>query len=155
MDKNQRTSAYARGVLARRTNELDARVGNRLKLRRTVLGMSQEALADRLGISWQQLQKYEAGINRISASRLVQLAEILRTDFSWFLRAENDAGPSEAERPANDQRRQSEQYSTPSRDEISSLLAAYSSISDMKVRGKAVELIQLLASADGRQHGRQ
>lgn len=59
---------------SRRGDEIDAYVGARIALRRAALGLSQTALAERLGISFQQLQKYETGANRISASRLHRLA---------------------------------------------------------------------------------
>lgn len=58
-------------------NPIDAHVGGQVKLRRTVVGMSQTELANRLGITFQQVQKYENGANRISASRLYLIAEVL------------------------------------------------------------------------------
>lgn len=68
----------------RKANEIDALVGKRLRLRRVMLGISQDELARRLGLTFQQVQKYELGTNRISASRLYQLAEILDTTVAWF-----------------------------------------------------------------------
>jgi len=62
---------------SRSPDAVDAFVGTRIALRRAALGLSQTALAERLGISFQQVQKYEAGINRISASRLHHVARIL------------------------------------------------------------------------------
>ena len=61
-----------------RANSVDVRVGNRLRLRRTALGVSQEELGRRLNLTFQQIQKFEAGSNRISASYLFEIAKILR-----------------------------------------------------------------------------
>jgi transcriptional regulator with XRE-family HTH domain len=67
-----------------RANELDAHVGGRMRLRRTLLGLSQEKLAGALGITFQQVQKYERGINRVGASRLYDLSRILDVPVSFF-----------------------------------------------------------------------
>ncbi|CAN5889563.1 hypothetical protein BH11PSE1_BH11PSE1_10590 [soil metagenome] len=64
---------------------LDVAVGMRLRLRRKAIGVSQSVLADRLGVSFQQVQKYERGANRISASTLIRAAEALETPAAWFL----------------------------------------------------------------------
>lgn len=63
---------------------VDIFVGNRARVRRILLGMSQESVAAHLGISFQQLQKYENGTNRISASRLFDLAHALQIDIGYF-----------------------------------------------------------------------
>ena len=65
-------------------NSVDGYVGSRLRLRRTLLGYSQEKLADSLGITFQQVQKYERGTNRISASRLYKLSQILDVPVTYF-----------------------------------------------------------------------
>lgn len=66
-------------------NPVDVRVGARLRARRRELGMSQEALGDAVGITFQQIQKYEKGANRVSASRLQQFANIMKVPVaSWF-----------------------------------------------------------------------
>jgi len=65
-------------------NRIDVHVGQQIKSRRAGLGMSQEALAARAGISFQQVQKYEKGINRVSASRLYQFSIILEVPISYF-----------------------------------------------------------------------
>lgn len=65
-------------------NPIDAHVGAQVKLRRAVVGMSQTELANRLGITFQQVQKYEKGANRISASRLYLIAEILNVTVQSF-----------------------------------------------------------------------
>lgn len=63
---------------------VDIHVGARLRTRRTLLGMSQEKLAEAIGLTFQQVQKYEMGKNRISASRLYQFAQILDVSISYF-----------------------------------------------------------------------
>jgi transcriptional regulator with XRE-family HTH domain len=63
---------------------IDCYVGNQIRLRRMVLGMSQTALGDALGITFQQIQKYEKGMNRVSASRLHRLAEVLKVAPTFF-----------------------------------------------------------------------
>ena len=65
-------------------NPIDIFVGNRIRIRRNFLGMSQEKLAALLGIAFQQIQKYEKGINRVGASRLWDISNILRTEISYF-----------------------------------------------------------------------
>ena len=63
---------------------IDIHVGNRVRLRRVLLGMSQEDLASRLGITFQQVQKYERGLNRISGSRLYDISKILQANIDYF-----------------------------------------------------------------------
>lgn len=63
---------------------VDIYVGNRVRLRRMLLGLSQESLASRLGITFQQLQKYERGLNRISSSRLYDISKLLQVDIDYF-----------------------------------------------------------------------
>ncbi|MBC7907014.1 MAG: helix-turn-helix domain-containing protein [Rhodospirillaceae bacterium] len=65
-------------------NPIDAHVGARVRLRRTLLGMSQEKLGEALGLSFQQVQKYERGGNRVGASRLFDLSRILDVPVSFF-----------------------------------------------------------------------
>jgi len=68
----------------RRSNAVDAHVGERVRMRRKLLGVSQDQLADSLGLTFQQVQKYERGANRISASKLFRIAEILNIDVAYF-----------------------------------------------------------------------
>ena len=63
---------------------VDMHVGRRVKARRMLLGMTQEELADQLGVTFQQVQKYEKGVNRVSASRLLQLSNVLRVPVQYF-----------------------------------------------------------------------
>ncbi len=71
-------------------NPIDAHVWGRVKLRRGLLSMSQTALANKLGITFQQVQKYEKGANRIGASRLYQISEILNVPVEFFFKDVSD-----------------------------------------------------------------
>ncbi|MCC7348138.1 MAG: helix-turn-helix transcriptional regulator [Variibacter sp.] len=78
-------------------NPIDKHVGSRVRMRRMMLGMSQEKLGDALGLTFQQVQKYEKGTNRIGASRLQQIAQILQVPVSFFFEgAPHDGTPTEA-----------------------------------------------------------
>lgn len=68
----------------RATTAVDSRIGERVRERRVLLGLAQEQLAASLGVSFQQLQKYELGTNRVSASRLYQIAHIMNVPIMWF-----------------------------------------------------------------------
>ena len=68
----------------KKPNPVDTHVGSRVRLRRTMLGMSQEKLGEALGITFQQIQKYEKGSNRIGASRLQRISEVLNVAISFF-----------------------------------------------------------------------
>jgi transcriptional regulator with XRE-family HTH domain len=83
MAKRQRKSS---GRMASKgyPNPIDVHVGNRIRLRRTLLGMSQTVLAEAIGLTFQQVQKYERGTNRVSSSRLVDMANALDVDISYF-----------------------------------------------------------------------
>ena len=78
------------------TNRIDLHVGKRIRRRRRLLGMTQQALAEQIGIRFQQIQKYECGANRVSASRLFELAEALNMPIQYFYEglSENDQDSS-------------------------------------------------------------
>jgi transcriptional regulator with XRE-family HTH domain len=80
-------------------NFVDKHVGSRVRMRRMLIGMSQEKLGEALGITFQQIQKYEKGTNRISASRLQQIASVLGVTISFFYEgvATEEAGSGFAE----------------------------------------------------------
>ncbi|MCH9765099.1 MAG: helix-turn-helix transcriptional regulator [Alphaproteobacteria bacterium] len=78
----EQTGASARGT--RRPNPIDTHVGSRVRMRRMLLGMSQEKLGDHLGLTFQQVQKYEKGVNRIGASRLYDMARVLGVPVQFF-----------------------------------------------------------------------
>lgn len=85
-------------------NPIDKHVGSRVRMRRMMLGMSQEKLGDALGLTFQQVQKYEKGTNRIGASRLQQISDILQVPVSFFFEgapsAQGQATPGMGESPS-------------------------------------------------------
>jgi transcriptional regulator with XRE-family HTH domain len=82
----------------RSPNPVDLHVGTRIRMRRKLLGISQERLADDLGLTFQQVQKYERGANRVSASKLYEIARSLKTSIAYFFEGLADpANPSEGE----------------------------------------------------------
>lgn len=78
--------------MAKRTDLIDKHVGNRVRMRRLMLKMTQEKLGDELGLTFQQVQKYEKGTNRISASRLQYLSRILDVPVPFFFEGLPSAG---------------------------------------------------------------
>src|SRR5262245_61793694 len=82
--------------LKRKPNATDIRIGMRMRLRRIECDLSQQHIADQLGLSFQQVQKYEKGINRIGASRMQQIAAILKVPPAYFFEGlPSDGGPPE------------------------------------------------------------
>lgn len=82
MRKNSMVSV--RGKKGNKPNPVDVFVGSRMKLRRTILGFSQHKTAQKLGLTVQQYQKYEKGANRVGASRLFDIAQVLQTSIGFF-----------------------------------------------------------------------
>ncbi len=137
-------------------NPIDVHVGARLRARRTLLGLSQAALGDTMGISFQQLQKYETGGNRISASRLYDVSKLLDVDIGYFF--DEMARAIESESPARLSRQKSKRLPRKppkSEDplhkrETLEFVRAYYRIIDPKIRGHVRKLIQTTASASSR-----
>jgi transcriptional regulator with XRE-family HTH domain len=129
---------------SRRANPIDVHVGSRVRLRRMLLGMSQEKLGEHLGLTFQQIQKYEKGINRIGASRLFDLARVLGVPVQFFYEelptAESEKLTGFGERPA-------ESYAVEflgSREGLE-LNKAFARITDPRVRRSIVELVRAFA----------
>jgi transcriptional regulator with XRE-family HTH domain len=121
-------------------NQIDKHIGSRVRARRIMLGMSQEKLADALGLTFQQVQKYEKGVNRIGASRLLHMASILDVNIEFFfegvpgLRAggfSNDSLMAE--------------FLT--RSESDRLVRGFLKLKDDEARRKVADLVDWLASA--------
>jgi transcriptional regulator with XRE-family HTH domain len=130
----------------RAPNPVDVHVGSRVRLRRVLLGMSQEKLADQLGLTFQQVQKYEKGTNRISASRLQQISRILEVPISYFYDELPGDLPSEGflDAPAPDF-----VVDFLSNAESLQLMKAFVRIADGRVRRKVVDLVRAIAGEDG------
>jgi len=123
-------------------NPIDQQVGARLRMQRMLVGMSQEKLGDALGVTFQQIQKYEKGSNRISASTLKQIASVLNVQPSFFLEDASPRGgaPGFAE-PASG----SYVVEFLSTAEGVELNRAFSSIRDAKIRKGVLDFVVLLA----------
>jgi transcriptional regulator with XRE-family HTH domain len=79
-----------------RANDADRHVGGRIRERRIMLGLSQQQLAQMIGVTYQQAHKYERGLNRISAGRLYEIAQVLSVPISWFFEGMHaESGPAE------------------------------------------------------------
>jgi transcriptional regulator with XRE-family HTH domain len=132
----------------RRSTSVDAYVGRRLKQRREDMNMSQEKLAEMLGISFQQVQKYERGLNRVGASRLFQLCGIMGVDSSFFFDGLSPTPvPGVAEASSElDTLSTAALLAAPGALE---LLADYARLKSTSQRKKVLELIKLLADDDG------
>jgi len=130
----------------KKPNPVDIHVGGRIRLRRTMLGMSQEKLGDSLGITFQQIQKYEKGTNRVGASRLQNISSVLNVPISFFF--EDLQG---VENPTGLEEPNSTTYVVDflSSSEGLELNRSFVAISDPKVRRKIIELVKTLAATTG------
>lgn len=121
-------------------NPIDTHVGSRVRMRRTMLGLTQEKLGDALNLTFQQVQKYEKGTNRIGASRLHHIADILQVPVTFFF----EGGPSQSKGKGD----------APSPAYVSDFLAttdglaltkAFMQIKDAKLRRHIVNLVEEIA----------
>ena len=129
-------------------NPTDKHVGSRVRMRRMMLSMSQEKLGDALALTFQQVQKYEKGTNRIGASRLQQISQILQVPVSFFFEGAPAAvtiggqdGLSEAPSPAY----VADFLATP---DGLTLIKAFMKINDSKLRRRIVDLVEQIAGSD-------
>lgn len=135
-------------VTPRTATAVDAYIGTRMRDERTALGLSQEALGEKLGVSFQQVQKYEKGTNRIGASRLQQISQILQVPVSFFFEGAPTVGTAPRGEGFSD---------APSPAYVSDFLAtsdglaltkAFMRISDSKLRRRIVDLVEQIAVSD-------
>ena len=123
---------------------IDKYVGSRIRLRRTILGMSQEKLADQLGITFQQVQKYENGSNRVGASRLFAICNILGSQVSFFFDGYQDEKVKALKVAEADDGTVKEIDAHLSSRETVDLIKAYYAIKDKAVRKKVLDMIKSL-----------
>jgi len=127
-------------------NPIDKHVGSRVRMRRMMLSMSQEKLGDALGLTFQQVQKYEKGTNRIGASRLQQIANILQVPVAFFFEGAPDLsgrGPAGKDAPS----------ATYVADFLATsdglaLTKAFMRIDDPKLRRRIVDLVEQIAGEE-------
>lgn len=139
---------------SRRPNPIDVHVGSRVRFRRMLLGMSQEKLGEKLGLTFQQIQKYEKGINRIGASRLFDLAQVLGVPVQFFYEEApaSDAPTMMADGFAEKAAESSIVEFLRSRDGLE-LNKAFVRIPDAKARRAIVDLVRSLANDDHKDDG--
>jgi transcriptional regulator with XRE-family HTH domain len=141
-----------------RPSPIDVHVGSRVRLRRTLLGMSQERLGDALGLTFQQVQKYERGVNRVGASRLFDISRVLDVPISFFF---DDMPEGMNETPVSGPRgrmygfAEAQEPFSPGTDdhmnkrETLELVRAYYRITDPGVRKRMFDLMKSLAPSEG------
>jgi transcriptional regulator with XRE-family HTH domain len=134
-----------------RASPIDVHVGTRVRLRRTLLGMSQEKLGEALGLTFQQIQKYERGVNRIGASRLFDLARVLDVPIGFFFDDMSpELGGNAVTRSRGGafgfaERQEGFEDDTLHRRETLELVRAYYRITDPSVRKRVFDLIKTLS----------
>ena len=129
---------------------IDIHVGARLRMRRNLVGLSQDQLAKSLGLTFQQIQKYERGVNRMGSSRLFQISRLLAVPVSFFF---EDIAPTPRQGSAEDEQASLEGSSSPEtsdyavlqKRETLELVRAYYRIQDPKQRRKVYELIRSMS----------
>ncbi|AGF74042.1 transcriptional regulator [Bartonella australis AUST/NH1] len=127
----------------KKPDPIDVYVGTRIRLRRNILGLTQEKLGEKLGITFQQVQKYEKGTNRVGASRLQAIAEIMDVPVSYFFDKGTSAKPVEGFSEDD-----SNFMDFCSSSEGIQLMRAFTNISDSKVRRKIIDLAKALSEED-------
>jgi transcriptional regulator with XRE-family HTH domain len=120
-------------------NPIDVHVGKRIRMRRLFLGMNQETLASALGLTFQQVQKYEGGANRVSASRLSAVADVLGVPISFFF-GDMQTGDSTQTTEEQEARERME------RPETIELVRHYYAISDSQVRQQFLDMVKSIAA---------
>jgi transcriptional regulator with XRE-family HTH domain len=128
-------------------NPVDKYVGSRVRMRRIMLGMSQEKLGDALGLTFQQIQKYEKGTNRVGASRIQQISEILQIPVSFLF----EGGPSGTTSAESFREGTSPAYVSDflATSEGLALTRAFTRITDGKLRRSIVEMVEQIAAREG------
>src|ERR1700742_957101 len=138
---SDQTIRFVCRVPKKQANPVDIQVGNRVRIRRMLIGMSQERLGELLGLTFQQVQKYEKGVNRIGAGRLFEVARILGVPIDYFYEgvtnqtaggfAENEASPPVMEFVSSGEGLQ--------------LSLAFMKIKDPKLRKRVLDLVKQMA----------
>jgi transcriptional regulator with XRE-family HTH domain len=139
-----------------RADVIDAHVGRRLRLRRNLLGLSQEKLAESIGLTFQQVQKYERGVNRVSASKLFYISQALHVPVSFFfedMSADYPTSQEDHDVSLHDASTTTYQDDPMQREETLQLVRAYYRLGDKDVRHKMLQFLEALGT--GNQHLRK
>jgi transcriptional regulator with XRE-family HTH domain len=129
-------------VPKKQANPIDIQVGNRVRIRRMLIGMSQERLGDLLGLTFQQVQKYEKGVNRIGAGRLFEVSRILNVPVDFFYEG------VAAQLAGNEQESAPPVMEFVSSGEGLQLSLAFMKIKDTKVRKRVLDLVKSLSEEE-------
>ena len=131
----------------KKPNPIDVHVGSRIRLRRNMLGLSQEKLGENLGITFQQIQKYEKGTNRVGASRLQAISSILSVPVAFFF---EDAPEQTGQQNGGFAEDNETTYVVDflQTNEGVQLTRYFTKITDPKVRRKIIDLVKTLANDD-------
>jgi transcriptional regulator with XRE-family HTH domain len=129
-------------VPKKQANPIDIQVGNRVRIRRMLIGMSQERLGDLLGLTFQQVQKYEKGVNRIGAGRLFEVSRILNVPLDFFYEG------VAAQLAGNEQESAPPVMEFVSSGEGLQLSLAFMKIKDTKVRKRVLDLVKSLSEEE-------
>ena len=132
--------------MQKKPNPVDAHVGSRVRLRRMLLGMSQERLGESMGLTFQQVQKYEKGVNRIGASRLFQISKILDVPVQFFF---EEAPGFDGQAPAGTAEGEAFILEFLNSREGLELNRAFTAIQDPKQRRAVLDLVRALSSEAG------
>jgi transcriptional regulator with XRE-family HTH domain len=130
-----------------RPSPIDVHVGSRIRLRRTLLGMSQERLGESLGLTFQQVQKYERGANRVGASRLYDLSRVLDVPVSFFFEDIAAAGALEPHPGGLAEATEGYEADPMLKRETLELVRAYYKITDPHIRRRLFDLAKALAKS--------
>ena len=152
MSKSKSGSKLGYGHRTGTPHPVDVHVGARLRVRRTLMGMSQTALGEAIGLTFQQLQKYEKGTNRISASRLFALSRVLDVPVEYFFddmptavtASSPTLGGGKAKKPP------SYELDPMARRETLELVRAYYKIRDPEIRKHLFEMTKILGARSSR-----
>lgn len=155
-EKSDRGGPHAIRKITRRrvpgvSDPIDVHVGSRVRLRRTLLGLSQERLGEAVGLTFQQIQKYERGANRIGASRMYDLAHVLDVPVSFFFDDMPDDVKQRDAAPVNvavDDEATGAEPNPLNRRETLELVRAYYRISSARVRKRMFELVKAVARVE-------
>ncbi|MGO9486330.1 MAG: helix-turn-helix domain-containing protein [Rhodomicrobium sp.] len=130
----------------RKPNPVDVHVGSRVRYRRMIIGMSQEKLGERMNLTFQQIQKYEKGTNRIGASRLFQLSKILEVPVGYFFEdAFANSAPSNPLQGMREPEQEAVLLDFLNSREGLDLNRAFAKIHDPKVRRRVIDLVRALS----------
>jgi len=135
-------------MAGKKPNPVDQHVGSRVRLRRMLLGMSQERLGESMGLTFQQVQKYEKGVNRVGASRLFQISKILDVPVQFFFEeAPNIGGDGNPVRGLAEPDSEAFILEFLNSREGLELNRAFVKIGDAKVRKSVVDLVRALSAS--------